>query len=219
VTGLDEPDRGGEADDTGADNDNIRHGEMPDRGIVSGARHDGTMRETDSQLDELQNLLDASLSRSTRHLRSIVTPGERTLTARQLVTVITGMCTLAISTVTRSGEPRVSGIDGHFWHGRWIFGTARSAAKARHLAANPAVSVAHLRGEELGVFTHGVAEVLNPADGSGDPEWPTILEYLREHYQSDPLSWGDVVYYRLDPKWMVAYAFEPEELMAKVQSP
>ena len=177
------------------------------------------MRETETELDELQSLLDASLSRATKHLRGIVHPGERTLTARQMVTVLTGMCTLAIATVTSRGEPRVSGIDGFFWHGRWLCGTARGAAKARQLAANPAVSVAHLRGEELGVFTHGRVQVLNPADGDDDPEWPEILAFLREHYQSDPLEWGDVIYYRLNPTWMICYAFEPEKVMAKVAEP
>jgi hypothetical protein len=176
------------------------------------------MKETDAELDELQALLDASLSRSTEHLRGIVKPGERTLTARQMVTVITRMCTLAIATVTARGEPRISGIDGFFWHGKWLFGTARSAAKARQLAANPAVSVTHMRGEELGVFTHGHVRVLNPVEGEGeaDPQWPEILDYLREHYDTDPLGWGDIIYYRLDPTWMVCYAFEPEKVMAKV---
>ncbi len=172
------------------------------------------MWETGAELDEMQALLDESLDRSTEHLRAIIRPGERTLTARQLVGVITGMCTLAIATVTAQGEPRISGIDGHFLNGRWVFGTDRTAAKARHLAARPVVSVAHMRGEELGVFTHGTVETLNPAKGSPDPQWPAILEYLTKHYDSSPLTWGDVVYYRLRPKWMVAYAFEPAKLLA-----
>ncbi|MBV9846335.1 MAG: pyridoxamine 5'-phosphate oxidase family protein [Kutzneria sp.] len=164
------------------------------------------MDETEAELDELQTLLDTSLSRATAHLRSIVVPGERTLTARQLVDTVTGMCTLAISTVTAKGEPRISGIDGHFLHGRWIFGTDRSAAKARHLAARPAVSVAYLRGEELGVFTHGTAEVLNPSGGPDDPRWPDVLAYLTGHYGQSPTDWGDVVYYRLRPHWMAVYS-------------
>lgn len=185
--------------------------------VIPGGHHRG-MKETEAELDELQVLLDASLSRSTKHLRGIVTPGERTLDARQMATVLTAMCTLAIATVTSRGEPRISGIDGFFWHGKWVFGTARGAAKARQLAKNPAVSVAHLRGEELGVFTHGHVRVLNPAQGEGgpDPHWPEIHAYLREHYESDPLEWGDVIYYRLEPTWMVCYAFEPEKVMAKV---
>lgn len=164
------------------------------------------MYETEAELDELQALLDRSLSQSTAHLQSIVVAGERTLTARQLVRVVTGMSTLAISTVTATGEPRISGIDGHFLHGRWVFGTARSAAKAKHLEARPSVSVAHMRGEELGVFTHGTVETLNPADGPDDPEWAGIVEHLTGHYGESPLGWGDVVYYRLRPHWMVAYA-------------
>jgi hypothetical protein len=173
------------------------------------------MYETEAELDELQVLLDRSLSGATAHLRSIVTPGERTLTARQLTDVLTGMCTLAISTVTAKGEPRLSGIDGHFLHGRWVVGTSRAAAKARHLGVRPAVSVAYMRGEELGVFTHGTAEALNPVGGPDDPEWPAILEHLIAHYGHSPFDWGDVVYFRLQPHWMVAFAADPERLMAE----
>lgn len=115
------------------------------------------MLETKTELADLQDLLDASLVGSTGHLRSIIRAGERTLTAEQLVRVVAGMCTLSLATVTARGEPRISAIDGHFLHGRWIVGTDRSAAKARQLAARPAIGVAHLRGEELGVFTHGRA--------------------------------------------------------------
>ncbi len=168
------------------------------------------MYESEAELDELQQLLDASLSRSSGHLRSIVA-GERTLTARQLVDVVAGMCTLALSTVTAGGEPRISGVDGHFLHGRWVFGTDRSAAKAAHLRARPAASVAHLRGEQLGVFTHGAVEVLNPTEATADPQWPAVLEHLTEHYGDSPLNWGDVVYYRLAPHWMVTYG-DPGQL-------
>ena len=170
------------------------------------------MYETDAELDALDGLLDRSLAGATSHLRSIIQPGERTLTARQLAGVLSGMCLLALSTVTASGEPRVSAVDGHFLHGRWIFSTDRSAAKARHLRARPAVSAAHLRGEALGVFTHGTAEVLNPADGPADPQWPSVLDHLTSHYGGSPLDWGDVVVYRLHPHWMAAYASQPAEL-------
>src|SRR5215510_8974987 len=116
------------------------------------------MFETDAELDEMQSLMDASLERATEHLQSIIRPGERTLTAEQLSTACRGMCTLAISTVTAHGEPRVSAVDGHLLHGRWYFSTARGAAKARHLAVRPAVSIAYLQGEEIGVFAHGRAQ-------------------------------------------------------------
>ncbi|MGK5544308.1 pyridoxamine 5'-phosphate oxidase family protein [Streptomyces sp. URMC 127] len=163
------------------------------------------MRETPEELDELQALLDASLSRSTTHLRSII--AERTLTAEQLVRLLTGMCTLALSTVTAKGEPRISGVDGHFLHGKWHFGTARSAAKARHLAARPVASVAHMRGEGLGVFTHGTVEILDPESGDLAEDWPNLLGYFKDFYGADAFDWDhDVVYYRLRPHWMTVYA-------------
>jgi hypothetical protein len=171
------------------------------------------MRETPEEVNELQTLLDASLSRSTTHLRSII--AERTVSAEQLTQILTGMCTLALSTVTAKGEPRISGVDGHFLHGMWHFGTARSAAKARHLAARPAASVAHMRGEDLGVFTHGTVEILNPEDGEPAADWPYLLAYFKDFYGSGAFDWDkDVVYYRLRPHWMTVYAPDIAKLTA-----
>lgn len=171
------------------------------------------MRETPQELAALQALLDTSIARSTAHLRSIVTQ-QRTLTAEQLTRVLTGMCTLAVSTVTANGEPRISGADGHFLHARWIFGTARSAAKARHLAARPAASVAHMRGEDLGVFAHGTVEILNPEAGEPAEDWPDLLAYLQRFYGADAFDWDrDVVYYRLHPHWMTVYAADVAKLI------
>ncbi|UGQ11619.1 pyridoxamine 5'-phosphate oxidase family protein [Yinghuangia sp. ASG 101] len=170
------------------------------------------MRETPDELHRLQNLLDSSLARSTNHLRSIIST-ERTLTAEQLTRTLTGMCTLALSTVTAAGEPRISGVDGHFLHGAWHFGTARTAAKARHLAARPAASAAYMRGEELGVFTHGSAETLNPPDDEPADGWPELLAYLRDFYGDNAFDWNkDVVYFRLRPQWMTVFAADPSKL-------
>ncbi len=164
------------------------------------------MRETPNDLAELQTLLDSSLSRSTAHLRSIIDE-ENTLNAEDLTQLLTGMCTLALSTVTAKGEPRISGVDGHFLHGRWVFGTARTAAKARHLAARPAASVAYMRGEDLGVFTHGTVEILNPYGGEPAVDWPELRAYFQDFYGADAFDWdNEVVYFRLRPHWMTVYA-------------
>jgi hypothetical protein len=173
------------------------------------------MHETSEELDELQALLDASLSRSTEHLRSIFT--ERTVDARQLTRILTGMCTLALSTVTAKGEPRISGVDGHFLHGTWYFGTARTAAKARHLAARPAASAAHMRGEDLGVFTHGTVEILNPQGGEPAADWPEALAYFKEFYGDNAFDWdNEVSYYRLHPHWMTVYAPDLDKFSAQL---
>ncbi|MGA4545229.1 pyridoxamine 5'-phosphate oxidase family protein [Uniformispora flossi] len=172
------------------------------------------MYETPAELDALQELLDASLSRATSHLRSIIN-AERSLTADQLTQVLTGMCTLALSTVTAHGEPRISGVDGHFLHGKWHFGTARTAAKARHLAARPAASAAHMVGEDLGVFTHGTVEILNPADGEPAADWPELLAYFKDFYGADAFDWErDIVYFRLHPHWMTVFAPDFAKLLA-----
>ena len=171
------------------------------------------MYETEPEIRDLQTLIDASLGRSTAHLQSIIT-GERSLTAGQLAQVLTGMCVLVLSTVTAQGEPRVSAVDGHLLHGRWVFGTSRGAAKARHLRVRPAASVAHLRGEELGVFVHGVVEELNAVDESAHPDWPETHAYLRGFYGDTSFDWSGVVYYRLRPTWMTVYASDPDALMA-----
>jgi len=169
--------------------------------------------ETPEELRELQDLLDASLARSSDHLRSIVVPGERTLSASQLVDVATGMCTLALATVTNQGEPRISGVDGHLFHDRWLVGTDPKAAKARHLRARPGISVSHMRGEQLGVFTHGHARPLNPQYAPHDPQWPETLEYLAGHYGRDAFVWDEVIFFRIEPTWMVAYCPDPAALL------
>ncbi|WP_410873295.1 pyridoxamine 5'-phosphate oxidase family protein [Nocardia sp. A7] len=172
------------------------------------------MRETPEELAELQTLLDSSLTGSTSHLRSIIDE-ENTLSAAELTQVLTGMCTLALSTVTAKGEPRISGVDGHFLHGMWHFATARNAAKARHLAARPAASVAHMRGENLGVFTHGTVEILNGQGGELAADWPALRTYFQDFYGEDAFDWdNEVVCYRLRPHWMAVYAPDIARLAA-----
>lgn len=42
---------------------------------------------------------------------------------------------------------------------------------------------------------------------------------MTDYYGSSPLSWGDVVYYRLIPAWMVAFASSPSDLIANLTGP
>jgi hypothetical protein len=167
------------------------------------------MRETKAELDELQGLLDASHRDSTEHLRGIIDDG-RTLTAREIAGLMTGMRILSLATVTQGGEPRISAVDGHFLRARWIFSTSGAAAKARHLRARNAASAAHVDGEEVAIFTHGRVAFLEP----GSPMFEATVAHLTEHYGSSPLSWGpDIVICRVEPTWMVGYAFRRDELL------
>ena len=168
------------------------------------------MGETPEELAELDRLLSASLGGAGDHLRSIMTEEERTLNAAETCRVLTGMKTLALATVTSAGEPRISGVDGHFLHARWVFTTAGTAVKARHLRARPSASVAHIVGDDLGVYAHGTVEFLTDADA----DFAAIDAHLVKHYGSSPSSWGDdIVYLRLQPSWMVSYAFNRAALL------
>ncbi|MCD5314984.1 pyridoxamine 5'-phosphate oxidase family protein [Kineosporia babensis] len=167
------------------------------------------MLETPDEVTALQALLDASRTSSSDHLRDIVND-EHTLSASDLVTLLTGMKVLSVATVTARAEPRISALDGHFLHGTWTFGTAGTAAKAVHLSKRPAVSVAHVDGEQLAVFSHGQAEQLDPHHDA----WSETIEHWTAHYGSSPLTWGpDIRMYRLRPQWMVGYAADRASLL------
>ena len=168
------------------------------------------MRETTTELAELQRLLDESVSTGNEHLLAIMTP-ERRLSAEQMVRALDGMQVLVVATVTADGRPLTSCVDAHLLHGRWVFTTDATATKARHLAARPAVSATHARGEALGVFTHGTAEWLTPEH----PDFAEVEDHLATHYGSSPSSWApDIAYLRIEPRWMLAYAADPASLLA-----
>ena len=169
------------------------------------------MLETPDEIATLQALLDASRASGTSHLRKIIND-DHALTARDLVALLTGMRVLSVATVTTRGEPRISALDGHFLHGTWTFSTDGSSAKARHMRARPAVSVAHIDGEELALFGHGRVEQMR----DGDPDWAETLDHWTAYYGESPLGWGDDVrLYRFRPQWMVGYVFDRAALLAK----
>ncbi len=134
------------------------------------------------------------------------------LSAADVVALMTGMKVLAVATVTAGGEPRISALDGHFLHGTWSFSTSGTAAKARHLAARPQTSVAHVDGEEMALFSHGRALPMTP----GHPRWQQTLDHWTGHYGGSPLEWGpDIRFYDYRPDWMVGYAWKRDELLRK----
>jgi hypothetical protein len=167
------------------------------------------MYETDTETAELQQLLDRSLQGATGHLKAII-HDERVLSARDVVALMTGMKVLAVATVTAAGQPRISALDGHFLHGTWSFSTSGTSAKAAHLSARPAASVAHVDGEAMALFSHGTALPMT----SDHARWAETLDHWTRHYGSSPLDWGpDIRFYDYRPHWMVGYAFSRAELM------
>jgi len=63
------------------------------------------MFETETELAELQAMLDAHMAKANAHMRAIVTK-DRRLNARQVATYLHGTKHVAFATVTSKGEPR-----------------------------------------------------------------------------------------------------------------
>jgi uncharacterized pyridoxamine 5'-phosphate oxidase family protein len=160
------------------------------------------MHETEDDLHELQELLDASYERAGAHLRSIWGEESR-LDAAELCRELAGVQVLDLATVTPRGEPRVAPVDGLFFRGCFWFGSAESSARFRNIRSNPAVSGAVTRGlETFLVLVHGVAVELDPrGDEAGGFE-----RYPRELYD---LDWDalhpDSPYARIDARTLLAF--------------
>jgi uncharacterized pyridoxamine 5'-phosphate oxidase family protein len=162
------------------------------------------VHETPEDLTALQKLLDRSYERGGAHLRRIITP-ERRLTAEQVCERLSGMCLLALATVTSDGRPIVGPVDGIFFRGAFHFGSAPDSLRFRHIRTRPHVSATHLPGEELAVTVHGRAV---PVDIRTDPFRQALLEVYVPRYgpewEQDFLDSGPV-YARIDADRMLTF--------------
>jgi uncharacterized pyridoxamine 5'-phosphate oxidase family protein len=164
------------------------------------------MHETPEDLAALQSLLDRSYERAGEHLRSIHTP-ERRLTAEQVAERLTGMCLLALATVTADGRPIVGPVDGVFFRGAFHFGSAPDSLRFRHIRARPQVSATHLPGEELAVTVHGRAEMVEVRGGFRQ----TLLDIYVPRYGEEWEAFIDSgpVYARIAAERMFTFHMAP----------
>jgi nitroimidazol reductase NimA-like FMN-containing flavoprotein (pyridoxamine 5'-phosphate oxidase superfamily) len=159
------------------------------------------LHETNGELRRLQRLLDESYASSGAHLRSIFTD-ERRIRAEDLVSLLPGVQVLALATVTGSGEPRVAPVDGLFFRGQFYFGSSPESVRFRHLEQRPQVSAAHVRGEELAVIVHGVAQKID----TGSPAHRGFRDYAIEVYGPGWEQWGaGAAYARIDAAKMFTF--------------
>jgi hypothetical protein len=166
----------------------------------------GHVHETAEDLAALQALLDRSYANAGTHLLRILTP-ERRMSAEQVAQRLTGMCLLALSTVTADGRPIVGPVDGIFFRGAFHFGSAPDSVRFRHIRARPQVSATHLPGEELAVTVHGRAvpvDVQSPADADFRS---TLLEVYVPRYGEEWESFLDrgVAYARIEAERMFTF--------------
>ena len=162
------------------------------------------MHETADDLRALQELLDRSYAAAGRHLLRIHTP-ERRLRATEVAERLTGMCLLALATVTADGRPVVGPVDGIFYRGAFHFGSAPDSVRFRHIRARPQVSATHLPGEELAVTVHGRATQVPIDGGFRDTLLEIYVPRYGEGWESDFLDSGPV-YARIDADRMFTFA-------------
>ena len=164
------------------------------------------MNETPADVDALQRLLDRSYARAGEHLLSIHTP-DRRLTAEQVIERLSGVCVLALATVTADGRPIAGPVDGLFHRGAFWFGSSPDSVRFTHIRQRPDVSAVHTRGEEFAVSVHGTAVVSNLRAEPG------LAAYCAEIYH--PLfgeewsEWAaDLPYARIDARAMYVFAMD-----------
>jgi uncharacterized pyridoxamine 5'-phosphate oxidase family protein len=161
------------------------------------------VHETPEDLAALQALIDRSYAGAGRHLLGIHTP-ELRLTAEQVAERLTGMCLLALATVTADGRPIVGPVDGIFFRGAFHFGSAPDSVRFRHIRRRPQVSATHLPGEHLAVTVHGRATLV-PVEGAFRQ---TLLDIYMPQYGDDyvEIMDGGALYARIDADRMFTFS-------------
>lgn len=157
------------------------------------------VHETPADLAALQDLLDRNYATAGHHLLSIITP-DRRLSAEQLADRLTGMCLLALATVTADGRPIVGPVDGIFFRGAFHFGSSPDSVRFRHIRNRPHVSATHLPSEEFAVTVHGRAILLDIRSDTAAEFRQTLLEIYLPRYgpQWEDLLDSGALYARID---------------------
>ena len=176
------------------------------------------MHETPEELDELDALLARSFSTAGDHLTGIIKPARR-LSARDLCAYLVGVKHFVVASTTPDGAPRCSAVDTLFLHGHVWFSTSGTSFKARQLERRPATSLAHVVGEDVGVFVHGNARVVR----GGTEEAAALTPSWRAIYDATPEDWverpEDARYVEVLPSAMFTYAFDRERFASLLGDP
>ena len=169
------------------------------------------MDETPEDLATLQQLLDRSDRLAGPHLREVIT-ADRRLTAEVLVGRLSGMCLLALATVTSDHRPLVGPVDGFFHRGSFHFGSSTDSVRFSHIRRGSHVSATFLPGEELAVTVHGRAAPIDVGSGEQAGFRRTLLDYYVPRFGpswEDFLDSGEGVYARIDADRMFTFHLNP----------
>lgn len=160
------------------------------------------MEETPEDVARLEGMLRQSIERAGPFLRSSFEMPEHSLSARQLISYLQGVQTVALATVTAKSEPRVAPIGSIFYRGTFYIPTTAEAARARHVARRPAVSLTLFAGDGLAIIVHGRAVIVRPDDHDFAP----VEAIQRASRGTSVREWGDGVYLRVEADVCYTYA-------------
>ncbi len=168
------------------------------------------MHESDADIAALDELLQRSYATAGAHLLSIQTP-ERRLSADQVAARLTGMCLLALATVTGDSRPIVGPVDGIFYRGAFHFGSAPDSIRFRHLRKRPQVSATYLPGEQLAITVHGRAVPIDVHEDDNAGFRRTLLEIYVPRYGAAWEQFLDSgpIYARIDAQRMFTFSMPP----------
>ncbi len=159
------------------------------------------MYETTTEIGALQALIDESMAGASEQLRSIAHEGRR-LSSEQVLEVLHGPAQMAVATVTPRGEPRVSPLDVLVMHGRFYFCTSARAAKVGHLRKHPAISLAYVDSDVVGITVHGRATLHE----WGDREFEQLdREFLAIYGGTPSTEEESVVFIEVEPRRVYTY--------------
>jgi Pyridoxamine 5'-phosphate oxidase len=123
-------------------------------------------------------------------------------------TRLTGICLLALATVTADCRPVVGPVDGVFYRGAFYFGSSPDAIRFRHIRARPQVSATHLPGEDLAVTVHGRAAPIDVVGERNVGFRQALLEIYVPRYgpQWEEFLDSGPVYARIDADRMFTFS-------------
>ena len=162
------------------------------------------MFENNTELANLQALLDASFEKAGPRMQAVYDIGQK-LSASQLAG-FRGVRLVSIASVNAKGEPRVAPRSGAFLHGKFYLAANTKSTTVKRLWANPKAAITYYENHLL-VMGHGTVSFLRkgePGFRAAKPEWEKAFSGGR-----DALL-GIDVFLRVDTIHLVAYASHPE---------
>jgi len=166
------------------------------------------MFESETELAELQELLDTSFKRAGERIKLIYGSNEP-LSAKQLAG-FRGTRLVAVATVNSKVEPRVAPRSAAFLHGKFYLAANANSITVRRLRRNPKVSISYYENRFL-LIGHGRVSLLTKGSGEFEhitPEW-------EEAFNCGTLAHDGLdVLLRVDLEHLVAFAQRPERYPA-----